>query len=164
MNNHRHCRSAPSGEPRGVAAVEFAVMAPLFLMLILGILEFGSGLNAGVTMNAAIREGGRLASMDFTEVVSGDMTANQKVENDIRNFLTAAGIPGDQVTISITHADGLKEGQVFNLEDENNYLELFRITAEVPYEEISTFPLEYLGGEMIRASLVFRKGRVSLSG
>ncbi len=144
----------------GVAAVELAMMSPFFLFLILGILELGSGFDAGVKLTSAVREGGRLAAMDFTKLTSVGQTANQKVESDIRNYLSASGIPGAEATVSITHADGSNEGQTFDLEADNNYLELFRITVEIPYEAISVFPLTYLEGKDLSASIVFRKGRV----
>ena len=144
----------------GVAAVELAMMSPFFLFLVLGILELGRGFDAGVKLTSAVREGGRLAAMDFSKLTSAGQTVNQKVESDIRNYLSASGIPGDEVTVSITHADGTNEGQTFDLEADDNYLDLFRITVEIPYEAISVFPLTYFDGKDLSASIVFRKGRV----
>lgn len=147
---------------RGAAAVEFAVLVPLFLMLVMGTWEMGSALTAGTKMAAAVREGGRLASMDFEDSLGDGQTANQKVEQDIKNFLTASSIPGEHVTVTITHADGPNEGSTFDLQDPDNYLGLFRITASVEYEDISSFPIDYMAGETVHASLVFRMGRVTL--
>ena len=161
MIKQRMSRTGSQTERRGVAATEFAVMAPLFLTICLGIMEFGSGFNASTKLTSAIREGGRLAAMDYTGKIAGTHTANSKVEQDIRNFLTASGIPGDECIITITHADGGSAGDTFDLEDTDNYLERFRIKVEVPYESISMFPLRYLGGTTIGASIIYRKGRVS---
>lgn len=147
---------------RGAAAVEFAVLVPLFLMLVMGTWEMGSALTAGTKLAAAVREGGRLASMDYEESLGSGQTANQKVEQDIKNFLTASSIPGEHVTVTITHADGPSAGSTFDLQDPDNYLGLFRITASVNYEDISAFPVDYMAGETVQASLVFRMGRVTL--
>jgi Flp pilus assembly protein TadG len=162
MQSRRWTKQSDRQPRRAAAAVEFAVMVPLFLMLVMGTWEMGSALTAGTKMAAAVREGGRLASMDYEESLGSGQTANQKVEQDIKNFLTASSIPGDVVTVTITHADGPTAGQTFNLQDPANYLKLFRITATVEYEDISSFPMDYMAGESVEASLVFRMGRVSL--
>ncbi len=145
----------------GVATVEFAILSPFFLLLVLGIMEIGAGFDTGMKLTSAVRDGGRLASMDYTQLTTAGQTVNQKIEADIRNYLTAAGIPGESATITITHADGPKLGQPFDLEDNDNYLALFRLTVEVPYEEISVFPLTYFKGKDITALIVFRKARVA---
>lgn len=162
MQSRLHQQENSTPMRRGAAAVEFAVLVPLFLMLVLGTWEMGTALTAGTKMSAAVREGGRLASMDYKETLNEGETINGKIEQDIKNFLTASGIPGDQVTITITHADGEHAGETFDLSDPGNYLELFTISALVDYEDISTFPLEYMEGQQIEAKLVFRMGRVTL--
>lgn len=162
MQRQQSNHSASPAVRRGAAAVEFAVLVPLFLMLVMGTWEMGTALTAGTKMSAAVREGGRLASMDYTDTLNPGETINDKVVTDIKNFLTASGIPGDQVTVSITYADGENVGAEFDLGDNGNYLKLFKITALVDYEDISTFPLEYMAGQQIEAKLVFRLGRVSM--
>jgi len=164
MQRHQAIQSGVGELRRGAAAVEFAVLVPLFLMLVMGTWEMGTALTAGTKMAAAIREGGRLASMDFQDTLGEDETINDKVMKDIRNFLTASGIPGDKVEITITHSDGENAGVDFDLADGANYLELFTIRALVNYEDISTFPLDYMAGQQVEAKLVFRKGRVALDG
>ena len=137
-------------------------MMPLFLSLLLGMVEMGSALNASQTLHGALREGGRLASMDYRQVLGSNVDANVKVVQDIRNMLSAAGIPGNQVTISIVHAGGPSDGQTFDLNDSSNYLKLFRIEATVPYSAISSFPNKLMEGKQLAAQLTLRKGSVSL--
>src|SRR5690606_5939189 len=110
MQRNSFHRSHHTGTPssvrrRGAAVVEFAVMAPLFLLLGLGAVEMGYALNASNTMYGVGREGGRLASQDFTKSLAPGQTANEKVIQDIKNMLPAAGIDGDNVTVTIEHAD-----------------------------------------------------------
>ena len=159
---HNRSKNPRRTDRHGAAVVEFAVLLPLFLMLVMGAWEMGAALTAGTKMAAAVREGGRLASMDYEDSLAAGQTANQKVEQDIKSFLTASGIPGSEVTVTVTHADGANAGTTFDLEDAGNYLQLFKITASVEYEEISSFPLDYMAGETLSASLVFRMGRVSM--
>lgn len=149
----------PADARLGAAAVEFALIAPLFLSLLLGVAEMGRALNIAQNMTAAIREGGRLASMDFSKSVPAGSTANEKVIQDIRNMLTASGTNGDLVDIAITYADGASAGQPYDLTEHKHDLLLFRITAEVNYSDVSFFPLRTMDGRSVTASLVFRQGR-----
>jgi hypothetical protein len=61
------------GEERGASAVEFAIIASLLLMIVFGTITFGLVLNRFQGLQAAGREGARLASI------------TQSTMNDIRN-------------------------------------------------------------------------------
>ncbi|MDO8905339.1 TadE/TadG family type IV pilus assembly protein [Hydrogenophaga sp.] len=70
-----HCRPARHGLQKGVAAVEFAIVAVLFFTLLLGIMEFGRWLFLLNGANEATRLGARLgvvcsieADTDFTRI------------------------------------------------------------------------------------------------
>jgi Flp pilus assembly protein TadG len=49
---------------RGATALEFAIVAPLLLILIIGMLEFGLMYQAQLAVTHAAREGARLAAVD----------------------------------------------------------------------------------------------------
>ena len=51
---------------RGAAAVEFAIILPLLVMLIFGIIEFGRGYNAKIELTGAVREGARELALGKT--------------------------------------------------------------------------------------------------
>ena len=57
--------SAPAGAPRsrerGQALVEFALIAPLFLLIVVGIIQFGIGLNYWLDLNRLANQGARWA-------------------------------------------------------------------------------------------------------
>jgi hypothetical protein len=142
----------------GVAAVECAIVLPVMLVLVLGLIEIGTALRASTIMQSAVREAGRLASMDWRYVVEGGETPNEKVERDIRNFVTASGLPGADLTVSIEFAEGDSEGTPFDIQDSDNELELMLIEVELPYSSISLFPMRYMGGRNIRAGVVSRAG------
>mgnify|MGYP002623110810 FL=1 len=148
---------------RGAALVEFAIMTPLFVLLIMGTMEAGNSLELGMQLTAAVREGGRLASMDWQETVPNGMTANEKVAQDIRNFLTATGVPGEQVEIAITSAEGSDAGQPFDLSDPNNRLRLFEISASIPYSAYNAAPATFMAGKTVSTSTVFRNSSAILT-
>lgn len=163
MRNYKQKHNKSHQDRQGAAAVEMAVVLPVFMMLTFGMLELGSAIHHAHIMTTAVREGARLAAMDFSAAVPVGSTANEKVISDMRNFLDAGGIPGDETTITITHVGGALDGQDFDLEDENNDLKTFRISASVPYEQISVSPLNYFAGVNIRANFAFQKGNSQLS-
>lgn len=55
---------------RGAAAVEFALLLPVLLLLLFGIIDFGRALNAQITITQAAREGARLDALNQPNVVS----------------------------------------------------------------------------------------------
>ncbi len=152
---------------KGTAAVEFAVVLPLLLILIMGTIEIGFAMQASTVLNGAVREGGRLASMDFTDRVGPNETANQKVRRDIQNFITAAGFDGSQALVSIRHSGGPLDTENFDLEDESNNLKYFKIRATFPYSAVSglsMFPVNFTGNRTrLQSSAVFRATRSSLA-
>jgi Flp pilus assembly protein TadG len=60
---------------RGAAAVEFALVVPLLLMLLIGIIEVSRALNTQATLSAAAREAAR--SMSLVNNVAQARTAAQ---------------------------------------------------------------------------------------
>jgi Flp pilus assembly protein TadG len=60
---------------RGAAAVEFALLLPVLLLLIFGIIDFGRALNAQITLTQAAREGARLEALGELNVVTRTQTA-----------------------------------------------------------------------------------------
>jgi Flp pilus assembly protein TadG len=69
----------PSGgrdaRDRGAAMVEFALLLPMLLLIVFGIIDFGRALNAQITLTQAAREGARLAALGQPGVVSRTQAA-----------------------------------------------------------------------------------------
>jgi Flp pilus assembly protein TadG len=68
MLNRR--RSGGNTRDRGAAAVEFALLLPVLLLIVFGIIDFGRALNAQITLTQAAREGARLDALGQPNVVS----------------------------------------------------------------------------------------------
>lgn len=76
-------RSRRRGES-GAIAVEFALIMPVLLMLVFGILEFGFMINRDMIVGNASRDGARAASLNGTYA---------EIHSTIANELNAAGVP-----------------------------------------------------------------------
>jgi len=59
---------------RGAAAVEMALVLPVMLFLLMGMIDFGRAYNAQIQLSAAAREGVRLASLNTTPSSAGATT------------------------------------------------------------------------------------------
>ena len=67
-------------EDRGVSAVEFALIAPVLLLILVGILDLGRAVNAYVTVSNAAREGTHYLALHPTAAPSAIASAvNQRV-------------------------------------------------------------------------------------
>ncbi len=109
-------------EERGAAVVEFAIVLPLLVLLVFGIVEFAIAYNRQQGLHAAAREGARVAALPQTttsDVVSRVHSALQGVlsPSDINNVtvtVTPSGTqpcnnaaPGTHVVVSVTAPDQL---------------------------------------------------------
>jgi hypothetical protein len=64
MKRRRH--AASDSRDRGAVAVEFALLLPVLLLLIFGIIDFGRAINDQITLTQAAREGARLAALGYS--------------------------------------------------------------------------------------------------
>jgi Flp pilus assembly protein TadG len=142
---------------RGAVAVEFAIMAPVLLMIAVWMCEGARLYEVKAELATAAREGARLAAMDRRDLTGEGQTTNDKIINDIRSFLNTSGLPGDATSVYITNADN--PNVTFDLDDPVNDLEFFELRVELPYSEVR--PLILWEGENLTlvARLTFRNAR-----
>ena len=159
MNRHATKNRQPSR--RGAVTVEFAILAPVLLTLVVGVIESARLYETQSLLSTAAREGARLASMDREGMVPDGQTTNQKLAADIKNYLEAQGVDPDDVVVTIEHAD---TGADFDLDDPDNNFELFKLRVEIPYSQ--TLSNYAPGGEEITlgGEIVFRNARAPGSG
>ena len=87
---------------KGAAAVEFGLVLPLLVMLLVGMLEFGLALWRQEMMTNATREAARAG------IVSADPRLTQgEIQTILESNLNLAGIDPATTTITITGAGGL---------------------------------------------------------
>jgi len=80
----------------GASAVEFALLLPVLMMILFGIIEFGLALYRQAILTNASREGARLGIVQSIPAIT-----NGQINVAIDNYLTAAGIPPGNVTRAI---------------------------------------------------------------
>lgn len=86
----RACRSR-----RGATAVEFAIIVPVFLLLLAGIIEFGQAFRVQHALANAARRGGRAASLN----ASTNTAVTTTVQNDLVSTLN---VQSTDVTVTIS--------------------------------------------------------------
>jgi Flp pilus assembly protein TadG len=90
---------------RGAAAVEFALVLPLLLLIVFGIIDFGRALNAQITLTQAAREGARLAALGQPGVVNRTQAAAtglSPVQVTVTSCPASAG-PGDDAAVTASY-------------------------------------------------------------
>ena len=94
-----------SARDRGAVLVEFAVLMPLMLLLVLGVIEFGYGLAQHLDVRHGAREASRLVAVDFDD--SQDITDEVCSRMDLSSghtitYAGAGGDIGDQADITVS--------------------------------------------------------------
>ena len=108
----------------GAAAVEFAFVFPLLIMLVLGVYAVGAVMHSISSVRYALEETGRMLQMNHSLTESDLQTAlNEKLEN----------LGKQEVTLSVT------------LEKDAYGSDIARLTASYPYTIAVPFIPEYEG-------------------
>lgn len=94
---------------KGQSLVEFAILLPLLLLIIMGIFEFGLMLNSYLTIHNSAREGARLgivagSNSEISELIS-NISPTLDTENLIVNITPAEGIrkSGGTLTVEVIY-------------------------------------------------------------
>jgi Flp pilus assembly protein TadG len=128
------------GNRRGAAAVEFALVAPLFVLLLLGIIEFGRAMMVQQVLTNATREGARQATLPEATATS--------VQNTVVAFLSDASIrvSADDVTVTPAPETAFNNEQI-------------TVSVQVPYKNVSWIPSSFITGNL-SASTKMRSERL----
>ena len=120
------------------AAVEFAVVAPVFLLLVFGMIEYGRMVMVYQILTNASREGARAAVLD------GATTSS--VTTSVNGFLTDAFISGATVTINPNPPSSAHNGDPVT------------VTVSIPFSQVSWLPSPmYLGSQTLTSVTAMRR-------
>ena len=100
MNFRNVMRRFRQGD-RGAAIIEFALIVPIFFLIVWGIINFSRAYQRMNALSASLREGGRMAStFPPGQLVAGTPQYNS-VKLKIRDFSTAYGYRIDTALVTI---------------------------------------------------------------
>ena len=85
----------------GQALVEFAILLPVLLLLLLGIIQFGVSFNNYIQVTSAARKGARKASVSRT---LGSSAATTAARTAAKNAAPNLGLTDSQITVTATGA------------------------------------------------------------
>jgi hypothetical protein len=68
LNRFNRRDDKPDPSSRGQSLVEFALVLPMLLVLLLGVADFGRVFNAGIVMESASRDGAEAAAQEYLQV------------------------------------------------------------------------------------------------
>ena len=127
----------PWHDRRGATAVEFAIVAPVFFLLVVGFVELGRGLMVQQVLTNASRVGAREA-IGLHSTQADTITVAQ-------DYAEGASVPGVTVTVNPNPATA-SAGQEIT------------VHVSVPYADISWVPSPwFMGGSTLEAESVMRK-------
>ena len=126
---------------RGAAAVEFAVVAPVFLLLVFGMIEYGRMVMVQQVITNASREGARAGVLDGS--------SNADVLSVVDQYLSSGSITGATITVTPTNPEDAEFGDPVT------------VTVDIPFSQVSWLPSPmYLGGKTLSATTVMRRESV----
>jgi Flp pilus assembly protein TadG len=129
---------------RGAAAVEFALVGSVFVIIVFGMIEIGRVLMVQQILTNAAREGVRVAILD-----APSSTATQ-VNTTVTTYLQNAGITGATITINPTNPTAATYGTAIT------------VTVQVPFSSVSWLPsfMFVRANAKVAASAVMRRETV----
>lgn len=137
---YRRCRI----KRQGAAAVEFALVAPVFFLMVFGMIEFGRMIMVQQVITNASREGARIAVLDSPTPTAG------VVASTVDAYMQNAGISGGSVVIDPAEPTSASYGQPVT------------VTVQVPFSSVSWLPSPMFisGNTNLTASTVMRRETV----
>ncbi len=136
------CRSCRRNR-QGAAVVEFAIVAPVFITLVLGMIEVGRGVMVQQVLTNASREGARFGVLDGA--TGADVTTK------VKDYITRANINSAAATVTVNPSDPSSApygGQV-------------QVTVSIPYASVSWVPVpRFLASQPLSASSSMRRESV----
>jgi hypothetical protein len=157
----RRRRQGLARDERGQGLVEFALILPVLLLILVGILEFGSIYSSVISMRQGVREAGRQGSVaNFGSIPSCDQNFQGARPSD--NMISLMCLAKDQAGVG----NGVKYRIKFANEDltpGGTYAvkNAIVICAAYPITSLTGLFQPFLGGRVAKTKAAFRIEKVS---
>lgn len=86
--------STTNKRQRGVAIIEFAIVLPILLMLVMGTAEFGHAFLQYNALTKSLRDGGRYIASKAVKGSTGVVLINANVSTETSNLVTYGNVSG----------------------------------------------------------------------
>jgi len=140
MTRIQSTRHQQSGEERrGAAIVEMAVVLPLFVLLVFGMIEFGRALMVSQLLTNAAREAARVA-------VSNGATNDDVVDSATDFLQEAIGVDPGDVTVDITITADPGNPDPGNDVSAAQPGDRCTVVVTVPFDEVTLTRADYMAG------------------
>lgn len=138
------------GEPRrGAALVETALVLPIFMMIMVGIVEFGRAFMVANMLAESARHGARIA------IVPG--ATNTSVESEVKTRVSElAHVRAADVTVAITIAPDPRNSNPNGVLSVSQKRDLVTVAIQVPFSKVNLVPIEWLSGVNLSARCSMR--------
>lgn len=103
---------------RAAAVVEMAIVAPVLMTMLFGIIEYGWVFMYKQSLTNAAREGCRVATMQGS--------TDSQITSAITNYMSGMGLKSTDYTVSLTHYDPSNPNKTNET-----------VTVSVPYSKVS---------------------------
>jgi Flp pilus assembly protein TadG len=130
-------RRSPRLLRRGASLVEFAVVAPVFFVIVLGLIEIGRGCMVTELLTEAARRACRQA------IIEG--TSASTIQNAATNYLTSVGISGESADVYVN--DVLVSSTTNTVSTMPAYTEM-TVVVTVPATNVAWTPVWFLTGTL----------------
>ena len=96
---------------KGQALVEFALLVPIFLILLFAIVDFGMGFYSWITVTNSAREGARIGAVlaseqqiiDRVHATSDLINEDENMDILVTNSADQGGLPGQSVVVKVDY-------------------------------------------------------------
>lgn len=128
----------------GSAMVEVAVCFPVFLVILLGIIEFGRAMSVNQLLNSAARIGCRAAILDGS--------TNASVTSLVTNHVSATlGCDATKITVDVTVTDEQTGNELANVSAASTG-DVIQLDVRVPFSAVSWSVQNVIGDKPIRGA------------
>lgn len=133
----------------GAATVETALVLPLFLLVLMGIVEIGRALMVAQLLNNAAREGSRAA------VMTG--STNTEVTTTVQNVVQSLiGVAPADVTVEITVTEYAGNPSTGNNVANANKRDMCQVAVSVPFNKVNWIPMNWLSNQSLSGQSAMR--------
>ena len=133
-------RRAAGHRRRGATLVEFAIVAPLLLLFIFAVIEFGRMVMVHQIITNAAREGARRAILE--------QTTAEEAHTIVSDYLTGSSVSGASVSLTPEQFDQVGFGTPVT------------VTVSVPFDDVSWLPAPwFLSGTNLSVQSTMRAER-----